>query len=80
MRNLPLLALVVDSLHPDKVDDTTELILDSYRDLDGSGGDAELVANLLDDTPRVRAGPVDSIGEYSLNSLSPDRRRTGPSC
>jgi hypothetical protein len=60
--HIPLLALVVDSLHPDEVDHTAELVLDTDRDLDGGGRDAKLVPDLLDNTPRVCSR---SVGDFS---------------
>ena len=52
------LALVVDGLPTYEVDDTTEFVLDTDGNLDRSSANPQLLANLVDDTPGVCAGPA----------------------
>ena len=60
---LALVAVEVDGLAVDQVDDAGEVDLGAHRELDRYGGQAELALELRDHVDRVGAGPVHLVDE-----------------
>src|SRR3954447_22536797 len=66
---LAVLAVVIDGLHADEVDDALELVLGANRVLDHDGVVVQLLAQLLRDAEGVRAGAVHPVDEREARDL-----------
>ena len=64
-----MLAIKINRLHADQVDNTLEILGKSNRQLHQDRIRAKLLANLLADTLRVCPGPVQLVDEYQTGNM-----------